>query len=252
MSSLFHEFLYRPLFNVLMWLYHTAAFEDLGLAIILLTILIRLILFPVFWKSTRNQLLLQKIQPEIKKIQHTHKGNREAQAQALMALYQQHRVNPFSGFLLLFIQLPILIALYRLFMSDFSSPDLWKDLYTFISRPETVHTDFLGLIPLGKRNIVIVALAAAAQFLQGITAAAKREKHKEGAEESAQARIGRQMVFIGPLLTLLILPTLPAAIGLYWTVTALFSAVQQEIIRRRLSREDGTYGSVSATSQKTP
>ena len=116
MGSLFNEILYKPLYNALVFLYQYITLEDLGLAIILLTILIRFILYPLFYKSIKSQALLQKIQPEIQKIQHNHKDNREKQAQELMALYRQHKVSPFSSFLMILVQLPVLIALYRLFL----------------------------------------------------------------------------------------------------------------------------------------
>src|SRR5687767_12153083 len=108
MRYLFHELLYQPLFNALVFLYENVTFGDIGIAIILLTIIIRLILYPLFRKSIRNQMLLQRIQPMVKRIQEEHKENREKQAKALLELYREHKVNPFSGILLLFVQLPIL------------------------------------------------------------------------------------------------------------------------------------------------
>ena len=131
---MFKTILLNPLFNTLIFLYNTVAFNDLGIAIILLTLLIRLVLFPLFYKSTRNQLLMQRIQPEINKIQHTHKDNKEKQAQAMMELYKKHDVNPFSGFLVLLLQLPVLIAIYQVFLGGFSAQ--WLDsLYSFVVRP---------------------------------------------------------------------------------------------------------------------
>ena len=243
MSGLFHEILYRPLFNALIFLYNTIAFGDLGVAIILLTIVIRLVLYPLFWKSYKNQMLMQRIQPAIKKIQHDHKHNRERQAQALLELYKQHKVNPFSGFFLILIQLPVLIALYRVFLSDFSEA-ITANLYSFLNPPEALKSDFLGLINLGASNIIIVGLAAVAQYFQ---ARLSLPKPTAGGESSPAERIGKQMVFIGPLLTLVFLYSLPAAIGLYWLTTAVFSVVQQALIIRSL-KENGT---VSDPSQKT-
>src|SRR3989344_8243509 len=120
MSAIFNTILYKPLFNLLVFLYQYITFEDLGTAIILLTVIIRFILFPLFYKSFKNQTLMQKIQPEIQRIQHEHKENREKQAQALLELYKTHKVNPFSGFLMILVQIPILIVLYQLFLKGFS------------------------------------------------------------------------------------------------------------------------------------
>jgi len=235
MSSLFHIILYQPLFNALIFLYNTITFHDLGIAIILLTILVRLILYPVFYKSIKNQTLMQKLQPEIQKIQHDHKDNKEKQAQALMALYRQHKVNPFAGFFLLFIQLPILIALYRVFLNGFK-PEDFSNLYNFIHAPEAINHLFLGLIDLKNRSILMVGLAAIAQYLQSRLTLPKR---LEKDQENVASRISRQMIYVGPLLTTLVLYPLPAAIGLYWLTTSAFSLIQQIIINKKLN-QDGT------------
>ena len=102
MSNLFHEILYRPLFNALIFLYQNFSFGDFGIAIILLTIAIRFILFPFFYKSAKDQAILQRLAPKIKAIQAEHKNDREKQAKEMLALYRQHEVNPLSGFFSLF------------------------------------------------------------------------------------------------------------------------------------------------------
>ncbi|MEK7555036.1 MAG: YidC/Oxa1 family membrane protein insertase [Patescibacteria group bacterium] len=241
MSYLFHEFLYRPLFNALVFLYDRVTFGDLGIAIIILTILIRFVLYPLFRKSMRNQMLLQRIQPEVKRIQEHHRDNREKQAQALLALYREHKVNPFSGFLLLLVQLPILLALYRVFLNGFS-PDSFSDLYSFISHPEAINASFIGLLDLTKPSIVVLGIAAVAQYFQAKSSIPKRE---EGKEPTPADRIGRQMVFLGPILTIVFLFKLPAAIGIYWAATSIFSVVQQVFINRSITRDLGNkYGAV--------
>src|SRR3989338_7089858 len=131
---MFQTLFYNPLFNLLIFIYNNFAFQDLGLAIIFLTLFIRIIFLPLFYKSTKNQILIQRLQPELNKIQHDHKDNKEKQAQAMMDLYKKHNVNPFSSFLMLFIQLPVLIAIYRLFVKEFS-PELFNNLYSFVSQP---------------------------------------------------------------------------------------------------------------------
>src|SRR3989338_9180552 len=143
MGNFFNIILYQPLFNLLVLLYVT--FQDLGVVIILMTIIIRVILYPLFYKSFKNQTLMQKIQPEIQKIQHDHKNDREKQSQALLALYKQHKVNPFSGFFLILIQLPILIVLYRLFLEGLTV-ESFSNLYSFLTPPAEVHNISLGLI----------------------------------------------------------------------------------------------------------
>ena len=230
MSGLFNAILYQPLFNGLVFLYEYVTFEDLGLAIIVLTIIVRLILYPLSYKAFRNQVLMQRIQPEIKKIQHDHKDNKEKQAELLMKVWKENKVNPFSGFLLILIQLPILIALYRIFFHGFSG-DALNNLYSFLPRPEAINDVFLGLINLNKKSIVVVGLAAVLQYIQGYLALRK------SGQAAAQSRTSRNMVFLGPVITIIFLSALPSAVGLYWAATSGFSVVQQMIINKSLSKE---------------
>jgi YidC/Oxa1 family membrane protein insertase len=231
MIYIYNLIFYQPLLNALIFLYQTIAFKDLGVAIVLLTLLIRIILFPIFHKSVRHQTVMQKLQPRLKKIQEENRHNKEKQVQEMMAVYREHRVNPFSGFLLLLVQLPFLIALYQIFFNSLK-PEFLADLYSFVSRPAAVGHSFLGLIDLGSPSILMVGLAAIAQYFQGKLALPKTEK---GQELGQAERMGRQMVFIGPLLTLVIFYSLPAAISLYWTATSLFSIFQQLIINKQLA-----------------
>src|SRR3989338_2273117 len=129
--NIFTEFLYRPLFNLLVFLYNTVSFSDVGLAIIILTVIIRLILWPLSQKAIRSQKSLQDLQPRIKEIQAKHKDNKALQSQELMALYKENKVNPLSGCLPIIVQFPILIALYRVFLKGFDTATLAL-LYPFI------------------------------------------------------------------------------------------------------------------------
>src|SRR3990167_7072632 len=137
MVELFNTVLYNPLFNILVILYDSVALQDLGLAIIFLTILIRLLLFPVFHESLRQQKIQQALQPHIKKIQEEHKEDREAQTKAILSLYSEHKANPALPIILIIIQLPILIALFSIFREGITVESL-DSLYAFVPRPETI------------------------------------------------------------------------------------------------------------------
>lgn len=233
MGNIFNIALYQPMFNALVILYKYVAFQDLGVAIILLTIIIRFILYPFFYHSFRNQTLMQKIQPEIQKIQHDHKDNREKQAQAMMALYKEHKVNPFSSFLLILVQLPILIVLYRLFLVGLS-PESFSNLYSFISAPDVINNISLGLIDLKSRSILIVVLAGILQYLQSRLSLPK----KSAANDSPMAKMARNMTYIGPVISVVILINLPSAIGIYWLTSSAFSILQQLLVNRSIKKND--------------
>ncbi|KKS82538.1 MAG: Sporulation associated-membrane protein [Candidatus Wolfebacteria bacterium GW2011_GWC1_43_10] len=240
MSYLFNEFLYRPLLNLLFLIYNNI-WADLGVAIILLTIIIRLILLPLFYKSAKDQTIIQKITPRIKEIQKNHKDNKEKQVREIMAVYKEHKVNPLSGFLLMLIQLPILIALYRVFWKGLSS-DIFKLLYPFVGVPENISHSFLGLVDLNQKSLAIVIIAALAQYFQSklLMSVGKKNSKSVGNEGAAAVaeKISRQMVFLGPVLTFVILYSLPSAVGIYWLTTSVFSVIQQIVINKRLGKRN--------------
>lgn len=153
MKSLYHTFLYQPILSALIFIYHSLAFGDLGFAIIILTIAIRIVLFPLFYKGAKQQALMQKIQPKLKEIQEKHKDNKERQAMELMALYKKHKINPFSSILSLVIQIPILIAIYQVLLKEAGGAIFDNFL-------------FLGFINLREINLVIAVIAAVAQYIQ--------------------------------------------------------------------------------------
>jgi len=231
MGSLLNEILYRPLFNGLVLLYNSVAMKDLGLAIILLTILIRVILYPLFHKSLHHQRLMQEIQPFIKKIQEKYKDNREAQTKAILELYSHYKANPLTPFILILVQLPILLALFKIFNGGINVESL-NLLYSFVSNPGTVNHTFLGLIDLNKTNIYIAVLATVSQYIQSKLSI---PKPKPGQEITQAEKIGRNMVYIGPVITAVILLRLPAALGLYWIATTVFSVFQQIVINKTFS-----------------
>lgn len=235
MSYIFNTFLYYPLFNALILIYNYAAFGDLGVAIIELTVLIRILLFPLFYKSFENQTIMQKLQPLLQQIQHEHKEDKEKQALKMMELYKEHKVNPFSSFGLILIQLPVLIALYKVFSSGLTDAAL-TDLYSFVANPEHLNHLFLGLIDLSKKNIVMVVIAALAQYYQTKLTMAKPDKAVvvSGTNNDPMASMAKNMAIIGPLMTVFILGSLPSAIGIYWLTSSVFSLLQQWYINKKI------------------
>jgi YidC/Oxa1 family membrane protein insertase len=235
MAYLYNQIFTRPILNLLVFFYQTIAGHDLGVAIILATILIRVLLFPFFHKGAKQQILMQRIQPKVKKIQELHKDDRNKQGEALMELYKEHGINPFSSFLLLLIQLPILIT-FNFVIRSFAAGQL-AGLYHFISSPGAVSTLFLGSVDLSKPNIYILVLVAVAQFAQA-RLAIYRDPSNTAAPTQAE-KIARQMMYVGPILTLAVFFNFPAAVALYWFTTSIFSAVQQYFVNKHLRAKYG-------------
>ncbi len=233
--DIYNILIYQPILNVLVFFYKTIAFYDFGLAIVFSTIFIRLLLYPIFHKSTKHSLIMQKIQPKIEKIKELHKKDKEKQLKATMEMYREHGINPMSGIFLLFVQLPFLIALYQIFFQKITPEVLSTGLYSFVSPPGSFNTSFLGLINLEQSSILMVSLAAILQYFQGKMMLPKIEK---GRKLSTPESVGRQMVYLAPILTLLIFMNMPAAISLYWAVSVAFSIFQQIIINRQLNSNE--------------
>lgn len=234
LSNFFYIILYQPLFNLLVLLYNYIPGQDFGIAIIFLTLIIRVILFPVSVKAVHSQRSLQKLQPKILELQKKYKDDKEKQAKETLNLYKTEKINPFSGLLLALIQLPILIALYQVFWNGLKSNEL-SVLYGFVLNPGQINPLFIHLIDLSKPSIVFAILAGLVQYFQTkmLIPQNNPKKDKKDTEVDFAQIMQKQMLYFFPVFTVIILISLPSALGLYWTVSGLFSIVQQYLIVKK-------------------
>ncbi len=223
--------LYYPLFNFLVLIYNYLPGNDFGIAIILLTVIIRIILYPVSVKALNSQKTLQALQPKIQEIQSKYKNDKEQLAKETLKIYRQEKINPFAGLFLALIQLPILIALYTVFWKGLNPSEL-VNLYGFISNPGQINAIFLGVIDLSKANFILAVLAGILQFFQTKMLTPKNEPGKSKNSDISQI-MQKQMLYFFPFLTVFILMSLPSALGLYWIVSGIFSIIQQYFILKR-------------------
>jgi len=232
-TNFFHVILWQPLFNLLILLCYYLPGHNLGVAIVALTLIIRIILYPLQDKASRSQLAMQALQPKLKEIQVKYKNNREEQAKAMMGLYKTENINPFSAFLITLIQLPILFILYRMFWQGIQE-ESFVYLYSFVQRPEVINPMFLG-INLNNPSPILAVIVGIAFFLQSKFAMPKKEKSQNQPQKgSAFAEmLQKQMLFLFPILITIILLRLPAALGLYLLVAGIFMAAQQFFIRKK-------------------
>jgi YidC/Oxa1 family membrane protein insertase len=216
-----------PVFlEVLTFFHNNISFGDLGVAIIFFTIFIRILLLPFFYKTAKDQAIMQKLNPHIQKIREVHKDDKAKQGEAMLELYKKHKVNPFSNFLLILLQLPIFIALFNLFSKE-------------IANAHFASTYFLNIIDLTQKNIYIVLLAAIFQFwqskimLKNVSPDIQNEK-----KEDTQQTVSKIMLFVGPIITIIVFMNFPAAIGLYWATFSAFSFFQQIYINKKINKSD--------------
>jgi len=226
LSLIFQTILYRPIFNALILLYQYLPGHDFGVAIIVLTCIIRLLLYPSTLKSIKSQKALQEIQPKIKEIQS--KFKKEEQARELMALYKNNKINPFSGCLPLLIQLPMLIALF-LVIKNLSVGEIDGNIiYSFLFHPGKINPIFLGIMDLTQAYPYLAIFAGILQFFQSKMMMPKNKSLSKGKNDISQM-MQKQMLYFFPFFTVLILWNFPSAIGLYWITTIVFSIIQQRL-----------------------
>lgn len=228
---LYNEIFYRPLLNILVFFTWLLPGHNLGIAIIIFTVIIRIIMFPFTHKATRTQRIMQELEPAIKKIRDDNKGKKDQEAKAIMTLYRAHGVNPFSGILLLFIQLPIFIALYRIFINGVTE-GAPASLYTFVQYPEYVDAMFLG-VNLGVSNIGLAILAGLSQFFQIRLSSPSVAKKTSDQKGDFQHIMRTQMQYVFPFMILYIGLQFPSALTLYWTVMNIFVIVHESIVRSK-------------------
>lgn len=237
LGNIFNLVLYKPLLNLLVLLYEYIPGYDLGIAIVLLTILIKLILHPISVKAVNSQRALQKLQPQLKEIQEKHKNDKEKQTREILELYKREKINPFSGLLIAIIQLPILIALYRVFWIGLNPKEL-SNLYGFVKNPGIINFVSLHLIDLSKPNIYLAILAGVVQYFQTKMLLPKKEKNTSGQPDFSDI-MQKQMTYFFPFFTVIILLGLPSALGLYWIISGVFTIIQQYYILKKTKKNDG-------------
>ncbi len=234
MSYLYHTLIYYPLYNGLIYLFDTIPFIDAGMAVIIFTIFVRLILFPISKKSIVTQVRMKEIEPELNKLKLTI-TDKQQQALKTMELYKKYGVNPFSSFFLLFLQLPIIFALYSIFVSSGLPSVDAASLYSFVNIP-TINMNFLGLFDISQRSIFLSILASIAQFLQlhySLASAPTANKSSNEALNATQDMM-KNMKYIFPVMIFFISYKISAVVAVYWTVSSLFTLGQELVVRRHL------------------
>ncbi len=238
--SFFHEVFYQPLYNVIIFFYNVAG-HDFGIAIILTTILLKVVLIPFTNKQIESQKKLQDAQPKIKAIQQKYKDDKERQTREIMSFYKENKVNPFGGCLPLIIQMFFFFAIYRIIFntSENGFGVAGADLYSFVANPNTINHLFLNFLDLTAPSIVVAALTALAQYVQlkmMIKGQAKLPVVTPPSDTPDIATLmNKQMVILMPAMILIFGVNLAAALTLYWLVSTLFMIGQQQYVLKTTS-----------------
>lgn len=281
--SFFDEFIVRPIFNLLMAIY--SLIPDFGVSIIIFTILVRLLLWPLIKKQLHQAKAIRKMQPELAKIKKQYAKNPQMRNLAMMELYKKHNVSMFGSLGIMIIQLPILIAMYRvvqIFVSNRS--DLGKYVYDFVknlpvannlvNNPDQFNQNFLGIINLtqhaiSKNGVIIglLVLAGVAAYLQYLTSKqlspqsdntrklrdvlAEAGDGKEADQSEVNAIMTRKMMKFMPVMMFFVIVYLPAALALYLATASAVGYLQNFIILRQDSLEIQAIASEKTTTRKS-
>ena len=213
----------------------------MALSIVLLTILVKLVLFPLAQKSIRSQFEMKVIEPELKKIKESDLS-KEEQAKKTFELYKEKNINPFSGCLPLLIQFPIIIALYSVFIKGIGNPD--AVIYSFINLPDNINNTLFGFQDLTQRSIFLALLAGVSQFLQASVVQKFNPKkvdtkntEPKNFQESLSTSMSFQMRYIFPVFVTIIAFSINSAVSLYWVISNVFTVVQEYVIRKKLENK---------------
>lgn len=269
---MFQTFIVQPIFNLLVFVYSILPGHNFGLALILFTIIIRLLLWPLVKKQLHQTKAMRKLQPEINKIKKATKGNRQKESQMLMELYKERGINPLGTFPTLIVQLVVLIGLYSGLQKvikdphsliDFAYPALrnnlgWLD--TLSSNIKQFDNTLFGIIDLGRPAFgphgfyfgafLLVAGSAFAQYYQakqllpvnkdkrGLRAILKDAGAGKSADQSeVNAAVSQKTVYLLPAVVFLFTINLPAALSLYWLAGGIVAYIQQSIVLNKDEEE---------------
>ncbi|MCX6725736.1 MAG: YidC/Oxa1 family membrane protein insertase [Candidatus Shapirobacteria bacterium] len=251
--SLWGTLLYHPIVNALIFFYEIL-FHNFGLAIIVLTLIIRGLLVPLTLPSMRAAQKIKELAPELEKLKKKYADDKKKLAQAQMELYRQHGANPAAGCLPQIVQLIILIALYQAFIGVLRSNGdviarlnqiLYPSLklaegtiintrfwYLNLATPDVFHLNGLSF-PLPGLFLILAALSQFISSKMMMPEVANLQKEAEKTEtktDDMATSMQRQMLYLFPLMTIFIGFTFPSGLVLYWFIFSLSTVVQQYYI----------------------
>lgn len=216
MQTLWHNYLYQPLFNLLIWLYYNYSFFNLGLAVIYLTIILRVLMLPLSLVSERGKTFYQDLVKRSKDIQNDYADDPVKAKEEVRKLLRKNKVRPWAKIVVLGVQLIVLIVLYRVFLGGIGAQDKLDLLYPGMPHPDFINSKFLWF-DIGQRNVLMCLIVGLVLFLE-ITVTQRSRK---------DFLTQRDLVyrFFFPLFVFLILIILPSVKALFILTSILFSII---------------------------
>lgn len=235
-STFWHTFFYDPIYNGLVFFINFSPNSDVGIAIILITIIVKLVIFPLSKKAVRTQMVMKRLEPTLKEMKEKYKNDRQQLGQKMMELYKENEVNPLSSFGVILIQLPLIFALYWSFYKG-GLPEINLDIiYSFVQVPSFVNMNFLGLVDMLGKSWLLAAAAGITQYYQISLTLPSIPERKENAsmKEDLARSFQLQMKYVMPLVVFVIAYYISAAVALYWLTSNIFAIGQEFVIRKQV------------------
>lgn len=234
---MFHTIFYEPIYNLLVLVLTYVPLHDIGTAIVIVTLIVKLLLLPLNLSALRSQYLIKRIEGEMNALKEKHKASPQDASKEMMALYKREKINPFSSLFAILIQIPIFFALYFVFSKGlFADPN---SLYSFVSFPDTLHTKAFGLFDVTDRNVVIAILAGLSSYFLARRQTASMIVAKDSKEVTFQDQFMKsmrlQLLYVLPIIIAVSAAVLPSALGLYWFVSNVISYAQDVYMKNKLA-----------------
>jgi YidC/Oxa1 family membrane protein insertase len=232
MLAFFHTFISDPLYNGFIFLFDTLPFLDAGMIVIVFTIIVKLILLPLSIKASKAQLQMKSSEKDLQKLKEKYKNDKQQLGLKTMEYYKEKGINPFSGILILVIQIPILIGLYRVFLVS-GLPEINKGLlYPFVGVPEQINMVFLGLINISEKSLILALLAGLTTYFQ-VSIANSRTKEELASQSDLARAMSSQMKYFLPVMMVIVGYTVSSAIAIYLIASNIFAIVQEWYIKTK-------------------
>jgi len=235
MIAFFKTIVYTPLYNSLIFILNID-WVDAGIAAVILTIVVKMILYPLTKKTTITQVRMKEKEKDLALIKEKYKDKQE-QAVKMMEFYKENNINPFSGIFSIFIQIPIIYSLFYIFSRSGLPTIDTTILYSFVNAPIEVSMQFLGLIDISQKSLILALLAAASTFWQthlstkSITLASSINT---GSKDDFASMMTKQMKYTMPLVVFFVSWQTSGVLALYWFVSNLVGIAQEMYIKRRI------------------
>jgi YidC/Oxa1 family membrane protein insertase len=237
---MFHTIFYEPIYNLLVAVLTYTPLHDIGAAIIIVTLIVKVILLPLNLSALRSQYVMKKLEPEMAKLKELQKTNAQEAGKKMMELYKAEKINPFASLFTVIIQIPIFFALYFVFSKGLQADP--NSLYSFMTFPETLHTNAFGLFDVTQKNIFVAILAGLSSYIlarrQTAAMVSNKQKHEETFQDQFMKSMKVQLLYVLPVIIAFSAAILPSALALYWFISNLIGYAQDVYMKHKLSHLD--------------